>query len=166
MKKQILVIFVLLINLLCISGLFALTPTSEWKDFYGNAIGGKAGDLIVAKDPQGIVCGEFKIINNGYYGFMAVYADDASTSVDEGAKAGENISFYFNNNLIGKSVFDAGKEIINYNLTIRKCTENWKCSVWSKCVNGIKTRTCRDANNCGTVKYKPAESQKCRFIWF
>ena len=41
------------------------------------------------------------------------------------------------------------------------CTENWSCIGWSDCVNGKQTRTCTDANSCGTTVNKPAESQSC-----
>lgn len=44
---------------------------------------------------------------------------------------------------------------------IGTCTESWSCTVWSSCVGGVQTRTCTDANNCGTTVNKPAESQSC-----
>ena len=31
------------------------------------------------------------------------------------------------------------------------CSENWQCSQWSDCVNGVRTRTCTDLNNCSTT---------------
>ncbi len=41
------------------------------------------------------------------------------------------------------------------------CTPNWQCTVWSACTNSVQTRTCIDANSCGTTSGKPAESQSC-----
>ncbi len=41
------------------------------------------------------------------------------------------------------------------------CTEDWSCTEWSMCVNGEQTRTCTDANACGTTENKPAETQEC-----
>ncbi|MFH1256384.1 MAG: hypothetical protein V1494_03760 [Candidatus Diapherotrites archaeon] len=41
------------------------------------------------------------------------------------------------------------------------CEESWSCTFWSSCVNGTQTRTCTDANECGTTTNKPAESQSC-----
>jgi hypothetical protein len=41
------------------------------------------------------------------------------------------------------------------------CTENWVCTEWTSCMNGVQTRTCTDANNCGTTNNKPSESQPC-----
>ena len=49
------------------------------------------------------------------------------------------------------------------------CTESWSCSAWSAwsttCTNNSQshTRTCTDANSCGTTTSKPAEteSQSC-----
>lgn len=44
------------------------------------------------------------------------------------------------------------------------CTEIWSCTSWSPsicpCTNQ-RTRTCTDANNCGTTVNKPAETQSC-----
>ena len=41
------------------------------------------------------------------------------------------------------------------------CSENWSCGSWSTCSNSLQTRTCTDANNCGTTTQKPAVSQSC-----
>ena len=41
------------------------------------------------------------------------------------------------------------------------CTPNWQCTAWSSCVNSQQTRTCTDANNCGTTSGKPATTQSC-----
>jgi PGF-pre-PGF domain-containing protein len=42
------------------------------------------------------------------------------------------------------------------------CTESWTCGTWSSCVSGTQTRTCTDANACGTTNSKPATSQSCQ----
>jgi len=42
------------------------------------------------------------------------------------------------------------------------CTESWSCTDWSVCANSTQTRTCSDANNCGTTDQKPVESQSCQ----
>ena len=41
------------------------------------------------------------------------------------------------------------------------CFESWSCSAWSDCSGGIQTRTCSDANACGTTADKPVETQTC-----
>jgi PGF-pre-PGF domain-containing protein len=41
------------------------------------------------------------------------------------------------------------------------CTESWQCTDWSTCTNSKQTRTCTDANSCGTTAGKPSESQSC-----
>jgi hypothetical protein len=41
------------------------------------------------------------------------------------------------------------------------CTPYWQCTTWSTCTSGTQTRTCTDANNCGTTSGQPAESQSC-----
>ena len=47
------------------------------------------------------------------------------------------------------------------------CTEDWSCTEWLPeiCpVEEIQTRTCTDANECGTTVDKPAESQSCEYV--
>lgn len=44
---------------------------------------------------------------------------------------------------------------------VSPCTESWTCISWSSCVNGQQTRTCTDANNCGTTSSKPTITQSC-----
>lgn len=41
------------------------------------------------------------------------------------------------------------------------CNPNWSCTDWGECIDDTQTRTCLDANNCGTTSGKPAESQTC-----
>jgi len=55
------------------------------------------GSIIGAFDPSGVFCGVDTVRTEGTFGFMPVYGDDPlSTGVDEGAEAGENISFKIN----------------------------------------------------------------------
>jgi PGF-pre-PGF domain-containing protein len=42
------------------------------------------------------------------------------------------------------------------------CTESWSCTDWSTCIDNQQTRTCTDANSCGTTADKPVESQSCK----
>ncbi|MFQ6002816.1 MAG: carboxypeptidase-like regulatory domain-containing protein, partial [Candidatus Zixiibacteriota bacterium] len=79
----------------------AITPTATWTDFYGlstNFFGCPVhpGDVITAFDPDGVLCGSYYVMNDGWYGLMAVYGDDTSTPEDEGAKVGDLISFRIN----------------------------------------------------------------------
>jgi len=41
------------------------------------------------------------------------------------------------------------------------CKEDWECTFWKECVEGTKTRTCVDVNNCGTDENKPRERKVC-----
>ncbi|MEM2180913.1 MAG: putative metal-binding motif-containing protein [Nitrososphaeria archaeon] len=41
------------------------------------------------------------------------------------------------------------------------CSENWVCTEWSECINGIQTRECEDVNKCGTEENKPLLVQPC-----
>lgn len=53
---------------------------------------------------------------------------------------------------------DMGAFELNTNTT---CTENWNCGSWLSCSAGQQTRTCTDANNCGTTTSRPALTQSC-----
>lgn len=44
---------------------------------------------------------------------------------------------------------------------IEACVPNWSCTSWSACLNGEKTRSCQDLNNCGTNLNKPSTKVKC-----
>ncbi|MBW2970908.1 hypothetical protein KY320_01980, partial [Candidatus Woesearchaeota archaeon] len=69
-------------------------------EFYGNVSmpGSQAvpGIVIWAYDGQGVVCGNFTIVNEGYYGLLSCNGDDDATSEDEGALQSENITFKIN----------------------------------------------------------------------
>ena len=41
------------------------------------------------------------------------------------------------------------------------CAPNWQTGPWGTCVNGLRTRTVTDTNNCGTTANQPATSQSC-----
>jgi len=42
------------------------------------------------------------------------------------------------------------------------CAESWSCTEWSACQpNGQTTRTCTDANKCGTAISKPVDERSC-----
>ncbi len=41
------------------------------------------------------------------------------------------------------------------------CTTLWTCTDWSECADGLQTRTCSDANECGTTLGRPALSRAC-----
>jgi hypothetical protein len=42
-----------------------------------------------------------------------------------------------------------------------ECTEDWSCGAWSDVGDSCGTRTCTDANACGTTVSKPSESETC-----
>jgi hypothetical protein len=43
----------------------------------------------------------------------------------------------------------------------KSCVENWQCTEWSECKDGIQTRECIDMNDCRTTKIKPVEDRTC-----
>lgn len=73
----------------------------QWTDFYGDAslYNGQpipVGSIIEAFDPQGTPCGTFIVHTSGKYGLLGVMGDELDTDEDEGAGAGETISFKIN----------------------------------------------------------------------
>jgi len=43
----------------------------------------------------------------------------------------------------------------------KACDESWSCTGWSECAESEQTRTCTDANSCGTYENKPSETRIC-----
>lgn len=41
------------------------------------------------------------------------------------------------------------------------CNENWFCLDWEECVNGTRTRSCIDLNECGTEEEMPDVEESC-----
>jgi len=61
----------------------------------------------------------------------------------------------------GLSIFSVGTKGGIPEETPVACVESWSCTDWSECLNETQTRTCTDANACGTTVDKPLESQSC-----
>ena len=58
--------------------------------------------------------------------------------------------------------FDEVKLVPKEPTVVPGCDEDWSCTEWSECSSGdIQTRTCTDANNCGSDVDKPAEMKSC-----
>jgi hypothetical protein len=58
-----------------------------------------------------ITCGQFNIVNNGYYGVLSCLADDPNTTQIEGAINGQNITFLYDSNpttIFGEYHFSSG----------------------------------------------------------
>jgi len=70
-------------------------------------------------------------------------------------KCGEDSTIYAR---VNSSEF--GYDIIGYT-TEDQCIENWACTSWSECKDGISERTCADVNKCGTAENKPTETNSC-----
>jgi len=54
------------------------------------------GDVVIAKDADGVICGVYVVDREGGYGYMLVYGDDPRTETDEGATDGDELTFYIN----------------------------------------------------------------------
>ncbi len=68
-------------------------------------------------------------------------------------------------NDLGPCEIPAEPSILEQSCTIQ-CIEDWKCGVWlpEKCPKTEnQTRTCLDANSCGTFLTKPTEEQTCKY---
>ncbi|MBU1975834.1 MAG: hypothetical protein KKG59_05510 [Nanoarchaeota archaeon] len=61
----------------------------------------------------------------------------------------------------GEDVCCLGECVDNGDGPPPNCLPDWQCTVWSACTEGTQTRTCTDANVCGTDEGRPAESQSC-----
>jgi|GEM_PF-5064960 len=99
--KKLLIVIILFSLVVTLSA--QVIPTNEWISFYSsnstlNGAPLKVGDVIRAYDPDGVLCGEFLVHTEGYYGYLNVYKDDFTTpDIDEGAEPGDTITFTINN---------------------------------------------------------------------
>jgi thermitase len=50
---------------------------------------------------------------------------------------------------------------LNHSAVSQECSESWSCGSWSSCSAGTQTRTCTDANSCGTTHDQPERSRSC-----
>ncbi|MEM8557056.1 MAG: choice-of-anchor D domain-containing protein [Bacteroidota bacterium] len=69
-----------------------VTPTPAWISAWSQNLDLAAGTLVTAVDPDGVVAGAFTVQNDGALGLMAIYADDPTTDIDEGAEPGDRIT--------------------------------------------------------------------------
>ena len=75
------------------------TLSDVWVDLHGTTFTiqgapAEVGDEIAVFDPDGVLCGACAVRLQGTYGFLHVYGDDPTTSdVDEGASAGDALTF-------------------------------------------------------------------------
>ena len=87
-------------------GPYTCTLTDTWYNVYGDAsVDGApvaAGDEVAAFDPDGVCCGVSRVTMAGRYGFMCVYGNDPDTPEDEGAEAGDAITFRIWRNTEGR----------------------------------------------------------------
>ena len=94
---------------------------------------GSPGEVVQAYDSDGVLCGSFTIVNSGFYGSLTCKGDDPETPVDEGATAGENITFKYKggfttvmgNNTWGYGVF----QYVNLTYPVVYCGDNF-CDAW------------------------------------
>lgn len=78
-----------------------VVTTNQFADVYGQSstLDGQplpVGACVLAYDPDGILCGAFRVTTAGSYGLMHIYGDDPGTPQDEGAQAGDVIRFTVN----------------------------------------------------------------------
>ena len=105
--------------------------TPWWDNFYGavevDAAALPAGINIQAKDPDGTICGEFTCTDEGFYGFMPVYGDDPNTPADEGAVAGDEITFFVEGSAIeaasGSTIWRGDQSLVNLDLSFTGVTD-------------------------------------------
>jgi uncharacterized repeat protein (TIGR01451 family) len=80
-------------------GQAGVQPTYEWANFYGplslpEATPVPTGTVVLAVDPQGVICGATMVWEPGQYGLLACYRDDPATAADEGALPGDVIQLF------------------------------------------------------------------------
>ncbi len=106
-----------------------LHPTPAWVNVFSpeSTFEGEpltVGDVITAYDQQGVLIGRTEVQVTGKYGLMALYMDDPTTTLDEGASPGETINFRVNDILaqvLGphEPVWGANGDVLMLNLAVQ-----------------------------------------------
>ncbi|MFH2050472.1 MAG: FlgD immunoglobulin-like domain containing protein [bacterium] len=78
----------------------SINPTNEWISVFSTNKS-RPGSVFQAKDPDGIICGESKVGEDGFLRMLPVYRDDPDTEIDEGAQPGDVIEFYLDGIKLG-----------------------------------------------------------------
>jgi uncharacterized repeat protein (TIGR01451 family) len=79
--------------------LAGVQPTYAWMNYYGtlslpDGTPVPTETVVLAVDPQGVVCGATMVWEPGQYGLLACYGDDPETGADEGAQPGDVIELF------------------------------------------------------------------------
>ena len=223
---------IIIVTLLLVFSATALAQPPLPLEVYGQARSFNTlvppGTTITAFDLDGEPCGEFTVINRGFFGTLTCLGKNTTEEI-KGASPGELIRFRVGNfpasvllgdtaESLGNLYWESGKfkEIIlvapplvcgdgfcdyyedcitcpedcgecatappgppgppdtpdfqfppiapepEAPLPEEECLENWECSDWGPCTpEGIQTRTCIDANECGTEEQKPETEREC-----
>jgi hypothetical protein len=82
-----------------------------------------AGAVIEAFDPNGVKIGHCVVKQAGRFGPMPLYGDDLTTPEDEGARAGDRITFTINGQLAkpasGLAIWRGERQLIKFDLRTR-----------------------------------------------
>ena len=73
-----------------------VVATDRSVDLYGYCAALEPGQVVAARTPAGLLCGQCLVRERGAYGFLHVYGDDPATPVVEGAQAGERLTLSVN----------------------------------------------------------------------
>ncbi|MDD2715762.1 MAG: SUMF1/EgtB/PvdO family nonheme iron enzyme [Candidatus Wallbacteria bacterium] len=75
------------------------------------------GDVVTAKDPQGILCGQFTVNQAGRYGTMPIVGDDPETATDEGCNNADNVALFVNGAHVSGTLPFSNMEILEKNIS-------------------------------------------------
>lgn len=97
-----------------------------------------------------ISCGQFNIVNSGYYGILSCIADDPNTLQIEGAIDGQIITFRFNNNpttVFGNYYFKSGEyHFVNITFPELVCGDGF-CDMLENCYSCQADCSCNATTN-------------------
>jgi len=137
----------------------ATTTTSQGK--YGYPLGS-----FYVDDPNSDRSGKTInfFVNNVDTGQTAYFTTGAVTQLNLSASGGSQSSGSSGNSAGGGGSVAGGTTGGTNQTTTQTqqgCQEKWVCGDWGTCQGGVQTRTCTDANACGTQNNQPFTSQPC-----
>jgi hypothetical protein len=165
--KEIFLLIILVFFLLIYEHNLVLALPPLPTEFYGAIraynFNASPGEVVQTYDSNGISCGSFTIVNSGFYGSLTCRGDDPETVIDEGATAGENITFRFRGGFTtirGNATWGYGIfQYVNITYPVVYCGDNfcdvlyesyYTCPNDCPLYNGTTNRTVNITNKTGT----------------
>lgn len=143
----------------CTSGTDRTPPTAHISDpADGQTVSGSRSVLATAFDLYGVVGVQFKVDGQNIGNEDTSYPYKVTWNTAAVANGNHALTAISRDAAGHLTTSNAVQVNVTNAVT---CIESWTCGAWSACSSGQQSRTCIDANNCGTTANRPPLTQTC-----